>query len=109
MINAIYDSGYYQQIRLNDVEGKEVYSRQTDMKVSDVFAWFIKMVPIHNASAKSEIMIGWSRFGTLEVSGHTGNAYRQLYSTLIDLVKTFLMIGFIVFIVTGKQIGRAHV
>ena len=98
MINAIYDSGYYQQIRLSDVEGKEVYSRQSDMKVSEVPAWFIKMVPIHNASAKSEIMIGWSRFGTLEVSGHTGNAYRQLYSTLIDLVKTFLMIGLIVFI-----------
>jgi diguanylate cyclase (GGDEF)-like protein len=98
MINAIYDSGYYQQIRLSDVEGKEIYNRDSDMHVSDVPQWFIKMVPIHNASAKSDIMIGWSRFGTLEVSGHTGNAYRQLYSTFIDLIKTFLMIGAVVFI-----------
>lgn len=98
MINAIYDSGYYQEIRLNDIEGKEVYSCRSDMQISDVPSWFVKMVPIHNASAKSDIMIGWSRFGTLEVSGHTGNAYRQLYSTLIDLVKTFLMIGFVVFV-----------
>jgi EAL domain-containing protein (putative c-di-GMP-specific phosphodiesterase class I)/GGDEF domain-containing protein len=98
MINAIYDSGYYQQIRLVDIDGKEVYNRESDMHVSDVPQWFIKMVPIHNASAKSDIMMGWSRFGTLEVSGHTGNAYRQLYLTLIDLIKTFLIIGAVVFV-----------
>jgi len=98
MINAIYDSGYYQRIRLVDIDGKEVYNRESDMRVSNVPQWFIKMVPIHNAIAKSDIMIGWNRFGTLEVSGHTGNAYRQLYDTMIDLVKTFLMIGTVVFV-----------
>jgi diguanylate cyclase (GGDEF)-like protein len=46
---------------------------------------------------KSDIMIGWNRFGSLQVSGHTGNAYRQLYVTLIDLSKTFLMITAVVF------------
>jgi EAL domain-containing protein (putative c-di-GMP-specific phosphodiesterase class I)/GGDEF domain-containing protein len=97
MINAIYDSGYYERIRLVDIEGKEVYRRDADVQVSDVPQWFIKMVPIHNASASTDIMIGWSRFGTLEVSGHTGHAYRQLYSTLIDLVQTFLMLGLVVF------------
>ncbi|HEX5710937.1 MAG TPA: EAL domain-containing protein, partial [Sulfuricurvum sp.] len=66
-------------------------------KVSDVPQWFIQSINIHSASASSEIMIGWSRFGTLEVSGHTGNAYRQLYSTLIDLIQTFLMLGAVVF------------
>lgn len=99
MINAIYDSGYYERIRLVDIEGKEVYRRDTDVRVSDVPEWFIHMVPIHNASASTDIMIGWSRFGTLEVSGHTGHAYRQLYSTLIDLVQTFLMLGGVVFAV----------
>jgi EAL domain-containing protein (putative c-di-GMP-specific phosphodiesterase class I)/GGDEF domain-containing protein len=97
MINAIYDSGYYQRIRLVDIEGKEIYVRESDVRVSDVPEWFIKNVPIHNVSVTSDIMIGWSRFGTLEVSGHTGNAYRQLYSTLIDLIETFLMIGIVVF------------
>ncbi|MDD5052926.1 MAG: LapD/MoxY N-terminal periplasmic domain-containing protein [Sulfuricurvum sp.] len=97
MINAIYDSGYYERIGLIDIDGKDVYVRETDVKVSDVPAWFIKMVPIHSVSAKSDIMIGWNRFGTLDVSGHTGNAYRQLYSTLIDLVKTFFIIGIVVF------------
>lgn len=99
MINAIFDSGYHQKIVLTDIDGKVIYSRQNDMKVMDVPQWFIHYVPIHNVSAKSDIMIGWIRFGTLEVSGHTGNAYRQLYSVFIDLVQTFLIVGFVVFMV----------
>lgn len=98
MINAIYDSGYYQAIQLVDIDGKKIYVRESDVRVRDVPSWFIEMVPIHNASATSDIMIGWNRYGTLEVSGHTGNAYRQLYRTFIHLVQTFLMIGLIVFV-----------
>lgn len=97
MINAIFDSGYYEHISLKDVDGKVLYERKTDVVVSDVPLWFIGIVPIQSSTASSDIMMGWSRFGTLEVRGHTGNAYLQLYSTLIELVKTFLILGAIVF------------
>lgn len=97
MINAIFDSGYYELISLKDVDGKVLYERKTDVVVSDVPSWFISTVPVQSSTASSDIMMGWSRFGTLEVRGHTGNAYRQLYSTLIELVKTFLILGVIVF------------
>jgi diguanylate cyclase (GGDEF)-like protein len=97
MINAIFDSGYYEVISLKDVDGKILYERKTDVVVSDVPSWFINTVPVQSSTASSDIMMGWNRFGTLEVRGHTGNAYRQLYSTLIDLVKTFLILGVIVF------------
>lgn len=96
MINAIYDSGYYERIALIGVEGNPIYVKETDVFVSDVPQWFIHMVTIQNAYATSDIMMGWSRFGTLEVSGHTGNAYRQLYQTLIDLIQTFVVIGILV-------------
>lgn len=99
MINAIYDSGYHQNIVLTDIEGKVVYRRDSDMRVSDVPQWFIEMVEIKSVSASSDIMIGWSRFGKLEVSGHTGNAYRQLYATLIYLIETFAAMGMVVFAV----------
>jgi EAL domain-containing protein (putative c-di-GMP-specific phosphodiesterase class I)/GGDEF domain-containing protein len=96
MINAIYDSGYYERIALLDVEQKPIYVKSVDVRISDVPQWFVGFVSIHNAYASSDIMMGWSRFGTLEVSGHTGNAYRQLYHTFIDLVQTFMVIGIIV-------------
>ena len=97
MINAIYDSGYYERIALKDIDGKAIYVRENVVQVRDVPQWFIDSVTIHNVTVKSDIMIGWNRFGTLEVSGHTGHAYRQLYLTLIDLVQTFVLIGVLVF------------
>ncbi len=97
MINAIYDSGYYERIALIDIEGKPLYVRETKVQIRDVPQWFVDKVRIDNATVKSDIMIGWNRFGTLEVSGHTGHAYRQLYLTLIDLVQTFVLIGILVF------------
>lgn len=98
MIDAIFDSGYHQQIVLKNIDGKVIYRRNAELKVHDVPQWFINMVPIRNASASSDIMMGWSRFGTLQVSGHTGHAYRQLYLTFIDLLETFVMLSFAVFI-----------
>lgn len=98
MINAIFDSGYHEEILLTDMDGHVIYQRKSDMKVLDVPQWFIDCVSIQSASATSNIMIGWTRFGTLKVSGHTGNAYRQLYATLIDLIQTFLLLGAVVFI-----------
>lgn len=96
MINAIFDSGYYERIRLVDIEGKVIYVRENNVRVHDVPQWFIQQVAIRNSTVKSDIMFGWNRFGSLEVSGHTGHAYRQLYITFMDLVKTFLVVGSIV-------------
>lgn len=96
MINAIFDSGYYERIRLVDIEGKVIYVRENNVRVHDVPQWFIQQVAIRNSTVKSDIMFGWNRFGSLEVSGHTGHAYRQLYITFMDLVKTFLVVGSVV-------------
>ncbi len=97
-INAIYDSGYYQQIRLVGVDGSDIYNRTVDVQVVDVPEWFINVVDIETAMGSSDIMAGWSQLGTLEVVSHTGNAYRQLYTTLIDLIKTFIAIGIAVMV-----------
>ena len=96
MINAIYDSGYYEKITLTLVDGKEVYTRTTDVYVSDVPQWFISKVKIVNAIAFSDIMMGWNRFGRLEISGHTGHAYKQLYDTFKELIQTFIVSGFFI-------------
>jgi len=98
MINAIYDSGYYEEICLTNLDGKILYQRKTNVVITDVPQWFIKIVAIESVSVPSDIMMGWSRFGTLKVSSHTGNAYRQLYATLKKIIQTFLLVGVCVFI-----------
>jgi EAL domain-containing protein (putative c-di-GMP-specific phosphodiesterase class I)/GGDEF domain-containing protein len=98
MIDAIFDSGYYEAIRLKDLEGNLIYERKTEVKVHNVPQWFIQGIAIQNKTATSDIMMGWSRFGTLEVRGHMGIAYQQLYGALIDLVKIFCILGTIILV-----------
>lgn len=99
MIDAIFDSGYYEMIRLSDVEGRIIYERKTNVVVQNVPQWFITKVPIENQIAFSDIMIGWNHFGTLAVQGHTGHAYQQLYDALMNLIKIFCLLSVVVFMV----------
>lgn len=94
IVNTVYDSGNYPQIRLVDAEGKELYSRKTDFCSSDVPQWFVEMVSLHTASASNDIMKGSSRFGRLEVHYFAPSAYHSLYSTLRYTVQLFLVIVF---------------
>ncbi|MBE0495147.1 MAG: EAL domain-containing protein [Campylobacterales bacterium] len=97
MINAIFDSGYYERIALVGIDDAPIYVRKTKVLLSDVPQWFINTIELESVSAHSEIMMGWHQFGILEVKGHTGNAYRQLYHTFLELCKTFALFGVLVF------------
>lgn len=97
MINAIFDSGYYERIALVATDGTPITLRETKVLLDDVPQWFINAIELESISAHSDIMMGWHQFGTLEVKGHTGNAYRQLYHTFWELCKTFALFGVLVF------------
>lgn len=93
MINAIYDSGYYERIALRNVDNKALYVCETKVTIEGVPAWFITYVHLESSSVKTDLMVGWSQFGSLEVKSHVGHAYRQLYKTLIDLIQMFFIIA----------------
>lgn len=100
MISAIFDMGYYGEIRLTDAGGNDVVRLVNDAGVEDVPNWFIDYLPLVPASANSEISTGWSIKGTVYVSVNPGYAYRSLYQqaktslyySLIALVASMLIL-----------------
>lgn len=99
MLNAAFDSGYYQEISLVDTKGNVIYTRKNEVQIHDVPQWFVKAIDIQNETMSSDIVINWKRFGELRVYGHTGHAYQQLYHTLLELINTFIWTGVIGFFV----------
>lgn len=89
MINAVFDRGYYQHISLNDMVGKEIYSRQNAKSMEQVPDWFINNIPLETPSAEALIQAGWIPIGTLTVSSHAGYAYIQLWQTATNLLYWF--------------------
>jgi EAL domain-containing protein (putative c-di-GMP-specific phosphodiesterase class I)/HAMP domain-containing protein len=79
MASAIFDMGYYREIRLEDANNHEFIRLTNDKAVEGVPDWFIHYLPMKLASAKSEISSGWNITGVVHVTVNPAFAYSKLY------------------------------
>lgn len=103
MMNAIFDMGYYQEIKLVNAENQPLVTLTNKKKVDGVPDAFIKLFPMQTASAKSEISSGWNIAGEVHVTINPGYAYFKLYeqvkrsffSSVIAFVFSVLLLFFV--------------
>ena len=55
MVNSIFDAGFYQEIRLDDIEGNNLVLKQNASTVDTVPSWFINLLPMQTMQGRSEI------------------------------------------------------
>ncbi len=95
MMAAIFDTGYYQEIRLVNIEGKELVKLTNPTQAIGVPDWLVTLIPMHVATAVSEINSGWQISGTLYVTANPNYGYIKLYqqakATLLFAVVIFLI------------------
>lgn len=94
MMNAIFDMGYYKEMRLVDVDGKDLVKLINTEKMDGVPNWLISMMPMEPATAVSEISSGWNISGTLYVTTNPGYGYLKLYEQAKTTLKFSLIIFF---------------
>ncbi len=92
--NAMFDSGYYSQIRLVDATGNIVHAKQRELSIDDIPDWFIELVPLSPALGTAQIRQGWVNLGTLEVTVHPALAYAELYENLRSSLLWFTALFF---------------
>jgi len=83
-MNALFDMGYYQEIKLVNVERKALVTLTNKAGLEGVPAWFIALLPMQTASAESEISAGWSIAGVVSVTLNPGYAYLKLYEQVVS-------------------------
>ena len=79
MIKAIFDMGYYREIKLVNPDNKVLVIAENTKTFSDIPQWFIDALPMQPATAESEINAGWSVGGTIYVTINPGTGYLKLY------------------------------
>jgi len=94
MMNAIFDMGYYKEMRLVDVDGNDLIKLTNSEKVDGVPDWLINLMPMKVATAVSEINSGWNITGTLYVSTNPAYGYLKLYEQGKTTLKYSLLIFF---------------
>jgi diguanylate cyclase (GGDEF)-like protein len=82
MIQAIYDMGYYKEIRLTDLDDQTLVALNDSRVFEQVPRWFIAWLPLETATATSEISSGWNLAGVIHVSINPGYAYLKLYQQM---------------------------
>ena len=79
MVSAIFDRGYYKEIRLIDANKKEIVSLNNDKGIEGVPSWFINYLSMSTFTAESEISSGWTISGVVYVTINPSFAYNKLY------------------------------
>ncbi len=80
MVNSIFDAGFYQEIRLDDIAGNNLVLKQNASTVETVPNWFINLLPMETMQARSEINTGWVIGGVVSVTTHPGLGYFKLWN-----------------------------
>ncbi len=96
MMNAIFDMGYYKEMRLEDIDGNELIKLSNSEQVEGVPNWLINLFPMNVATAVSEISSGWSMSGTLHVTANPGYGYLRLF----EQAKATLTLSLLIFLAT---------
>ncbi|MFZ2540932.1 MAG: LapD/MoxY N-terminal periplasmic domain-containing protein, partial [Gallionella sp.] len=84
-INALFDRGYYQSIRVLDTQGQTVVLKTLPPILGEMPQWLAKVMPLEMPSAESLISKGWRQLGRVVVSSHPNFAYKQLWRTLLEV------------------------
>ncbi|MCP5161436.1 MAG: EAL domain-containing protein [Hahellaceae bacterium] len=82
LVAAMFDSGYYQRIEIQDVQGTPRLVREHASAIIGVPAWFVQLVPLQTPQGQAELMQGWTRKGQVLIHSHPGFAYLKLWQAL---------------------------
>lgn len=83
-VNAMFDRGFYQSIRVVDTKGETLLLKTLPAAPAGVPQWFVKVLPLETPVAESLISKGWRQMGRVVVSSHPNFAYKQLWRTLLE-------------------------
>jgi EAL domain-containing protein (putative c-di-GMP-specific phosphodiesterase class I)/GGDEF domain-containing protein len=91
MVSAIFDMGYYKEIRLVDAGKIELISLSNGKAIDRIPVWFVEYFPMSTITAKSEISFKWALRGTLYVTINPSLAYSKLYDQAKNLLSYSLL------------------
>lgn len=99
MINSVFDSGYYEKIKLTDMNKKTLVLKKEKIRVKGVPNWFIDNINLTSPVASSQIMLGWKPYGILSVQLNSGYAYMQMWTVFKEMLLIFIIISLIGFFI----------
>jgi len=98
IINAIFDSGYFEEISFTDTQDKVLVKRHQAQTHSSVPLWFSSLYDFDVVRASTTVSSGWNPIGEVHVIPMNDSAHAKLYSNFIDILQSFALISLFSFL-----------
>ncbi len=105
-VNAVFDRGYFQSIRVVNINGETVVLKTLPTAPADVPQWFVNVLPLDTPSAESLISKGWRQLGRVVVSSHPNFAYKQLWRTLLEATLSLFILYLVALLALRSYLVR---
>lgn len=92
---ALFDSGYFQSIRIVDPAGKTIVERVTPPGKHGAPEWFMRGLPISAPVGEAKITDGWKQLGTVFVASQSAFVYQTLWKSTKELIAALFIAGLI--------------
>lgn len=97
IVNALFDSGYFQKITLFDTQEKVLYERVQTSEQSEIPLWFKSLYTLETPVASATVSSGWKPVGTVQIIPTQENADIKLYENFLELLQSFALIALLTF------------
>lgn len=97
MVNALFDSGYFQKITLLDTQDKVLYERIQTNDNAEIPLWFKSLYTLETPVASATVSSGWKPVGTVQIIPTQENADIKLYENFLELLQSFALIALLTF------------
>lgn len=106
-VNAIFDSGFYNQIVIQDNDGGVLYSKTYDAGTDiNAPAWFISLIPITPPEKARQIAYQWQQVGSIHVRSRAGYAYEQLWQGVQNALVLFVTLSLLTALMLSLLLRR---
>lgn len=95
MVNAVFDRGYFSNIKIKNMKGKELVSKSQISQPSGIPQWFIDIVAWPSTEKTSLVMDGWMQAGIVSVTGDPGYVYVSLWRNAVKMVNAYLLFAIV--------------
>lgn len=94
LMSALFDTGQFRAVRLNDPEGAVLFERQASAQQSgNVPTWFSEWLPLQAPVAKRVVSDGWRQVGELSITADDLYARQSLWTIAVRVVLLVVIAG----------------
>ncbi|ATF10071.1 bifunctional diguanylate cyclase/phosphodiesterase [Candidatus Enterovibrio altilux] len=107
VINALFDGGFYQEVRLKMLSDGSEIIRQYPVTIQGVPNWYIGLDLFPLITEQRTFTSGWLQLAELEVISHPGYAYKEMWNATIQLSVWIGVLFAIAILTIGIQLSRS--